>query len=468
MSTRPPPSPKVDVAIIGAGITGLATAHFLASCGLRVQLVEAQDRTGGAIRTTRHGDFQVEHGPNSLLDTNPLLHELFADIGIADELIYASDDAKNRYIVRDSRLHPLPMSPPSLIKSDLFTGRAKLRLLAEPFIGRAPAGTEETLAQFVERRLGREFLDYAIDAFVAGVYAGVPQRLSVRDAFPKLYALEENYGSILKGAILGRRARRKEGRASKQSARMFSFQRGLQTITDALAAERGDTLHLDTRLTAVRRDAAGYTLDLSSEDRSWQLEARTVLLTVPAYAYPRLEFDFDISTVRRALEQIYYPPVTMVFFGYRNHPGGHPLNGFGFLIPTVEQRRILGTLWSSTLFPGRAPDGGAALTTFVGGVRQPENALWDDAQLVDATRADLRDLLGIEPAPDEVVIERWQQAIPQYQLGHRQLIAALEQCETHNPGLYIGGNFRGGISVADCIEQSGKWAECIATELDPR
>ena len=249
---------------------------------------------------------------------------------------------------------------------------------------------------------------------------------------------------------------------------MFSFQRGLQTITDALAAERGDTLHLDTRLTAVRRDAAGYTLDLSSEDRSWQLEARTVLLTVPAYAYPRLEFDFDISTVRRALEQIYYPPVTMVFFGYRNHPGGHPLNGFGFLIPTVEQRRILGTLWSSTLFPGRAPDGGAALTTFVGGVRQPENALWDDAQLVDATRADLRDLLGIEPAPDEVVIERWQQAIPQYQLGHRQLIAALEQCETHNPGLYIGGNFRGGISVADCIEQSGKWAECIATELDPR
>jgi len=456
-----------DVAVVGAGITGLTTAHFLAARGLKVQILEAQDRPGGAVRTTRHGEFQVEHGPNSLLDTYPLLHELFADLGIEDELVYASDEAKNRYVVRDGQLHPLPLSPPALIRSKLFSRGAKLRLLAEPFIGRAPADAEETLAQFVERRLGREFLDYAIDAFVAGVYAGVPDQLSVRDGFPKLYALEEKHGSLIKGAVLGARERRKSGRTAKQSARMFSFRKGLQAVVDALAQKRGDALHLGTRLVAVHRRNGGYTLDLASGERRRQLNARAALLTVPVHAYEDLEFGFDLTPALQALRQIYYPPVTMVFFGYEQNPGGRPLDGFGFLIPTVEQRQILGTIWSSTLFPGRAPEGGVALTTFVGGVRQPDNALWDDERLVDAVAADLRDLMGIQSRPDEIFIRRWERAIPQYQPGHRQRIAALEECEARFPGLYLAGNFRGGISVADCIEQSRLLSERIAAELGP-
>lgn len=459
---------RCDVAIVGAGITGLATAHFLTRRGLRVRLIEAQERAGGAIRTSLQGGFQIEHGPNSLLDTDPILHELFEAIGIADELIYASDEAKNRYIVRNGRLHPLPMSPPALIKSDLFSTRAKLRLMVEPFVGRGPAEVEETLAEFVERRLGREFMEYAIDAFVAGVYAGVPQKLSVREAFPKLFALEENYGSILKGAILGARKRRKEGRTSKQSARMFSFEKGLQTIVDGLVRQREGELELSTRLTGVRREADGYALDLVCGDEKRQLRARSVLLTVPVEAYEKLEFSFDFDAPRQALQQIYYPPVSMVFCGYEKKPEGRELDGFGFLIPTVEQRQILGTIWSSTLFPGRAPEGGVALTTFVGGSRQPENARWEEDKLVDAVRGDLRDLLGIEARPDLVFVQRWEKAIPQYQLGHRQLIAELEKCEAENPGFYLGGNFRGGISVADCITQSQKLAERIgdATESE--
>ena len=456
----------IDIAVVGAGITGLTTAHFLTARGLNVRIIEAGARAGGAIRTTRRGRFQVEHGPNSLLDTNPVLHELFADLGIADELIYASEEAKNRYILRNGQLHPLPMSPPALIKSKLFSRRAKLRLLCEPFIGRSPVAAEETLARFVERRLGKEFLDYAIDAFVAGVYAGVPEKLSVRDAFPKLYRLEEKYGSIFKGAILGKRERRKSGQTSKQSARMFSFRKGLQTITDALVQKQEGSLHLGARLVAVHKETDGYMLDLISGEKGWQLKTRSLLLTIPVHAYQNLEFGFAIDSARQALEQIYYPPVTVLFFGYEQNPGGRPLDGFGFLIPTREQRQILGTIWSSTLFPDRAPAGGVALTSFVGGVRQPDNARMDDDALVDAVYAELRDLMGIEPRPDEVVIERWEHAIPQYQPGHRQLIAELKKCEVQHPGLYIGGNFRGGISVADCIEQSQKMADRIAVDLN--
>lgn len=454
-----------DVAVVGAGITGLVAAHHLAAGGLKVQVLEAQDRAGGAIGTTTLAGFRLEHGPNSLLDTNPALHELFDRLGIAGELVYAGEEARNRYIVRNGQLHPLPMSPPALIRSGLLTTRGKLRLLAEPFIGRGPAEVEETLAEFVERRLGREFLDYAIDAFVAGVYAGVPQRLSVRDAFPKLYRLEERYGSILKGAVLGRRERRRSGRTAKQSARMFSFREGLQTLVDALAREQGQALRLGTRLKALSRHDAGYALELEGADGPSLLTARAVLLAIPAHAYPEVQAELNLAEARQALAQIYSPPVTMLFFGYRQRPAGHPLDGFGFLIPAREQRRILGTLFSSTLFPGRAPEGGVALTTFVGGVRQPDLALLPDGELIGLVRGELADLLQIQVPPDEVALRRWPRAIPQYQVGHRELIAAVERAEVRHPGLYLAGNFRGGISVSDCIEQATRLSERVVVAL---
>lgn len=454
-----------DIVVVGGGITGLTTAHFLARQGLAVRVLEAEKRAGGAIGTARVGGFQLEHGPNSLLDTYPVLHELFAEIGLADQVVYAGEAAKNRYIVRDGQLHALPMSPPALMRSTLFSRRAKLRLLAEPFIGKGPDGVEETLAEFVERRLGREFLQYAIDAFVAGVYAGVPQQLSVREAFPRLFRLEERYGSIFKGAFLGRRERRRQGRTSKQSARMFSFREGLQGVVDALAAERGEGLHLATRLRAVAPTPDGYRLEADAGDGSLQFTCRAVLLTLPAHAYEHLQLSMDCGEALGALGRIYSPPVSMVFFGYRQQPPGHPLDGFGFLVPTCEQRQILGTLFSSTLFPGRAPEGGAALTTFIGGARQPELARRSDDELIDLVRHDLGDLLRIEAAPDEVVIRRWEQAIPQYQLGHGKLIDAVARCEATHPGLYLAGNFRGGISVADCIEGSRDLATRISGEL---
>ncbi len=460
-------TPDTTVAVIGAGISGLVTAHFLAEKGLNPHLVETRERAGGTIRTTRINGFLVEHGPNSAQDTTPLLRRLCADLGIEETLEYPGAKARNRYVVRAGTLHPLPLSPPAMIRSRLFSTRAKLRLLAEPFIPPAPSAAEETLAEFTQRRLGREFLDYAIDPFVAGVYAGRPEDLSVRSGFPRLYRLEQRYGSLTKGAILGVRERRKRREESGRTAPLFSFRDGMQTLVDALVQQRPEALHTNTTVKAIRKLEQGFELDLEQADKNWRLQARALVLTIPAHACQNLDFQFEIE-LKEALRPIHYPPVSLVFFGYREAAGGRPLDGFGFLVPRLERRQILGTIWNSTLFSNRAPQGGVALSTFVGGSRQPENAGWSDARLVDAVYQDLRDLLGIHERPDEVLIQRWPRAIPQYRLGHQQFVDTLSTLEERHPGLYISGNFRNGISVGDCLEQAHALSARIAAESADR
>ena len=455
---------RTDVAVIGAGISGLALAYYLAGKGLNVRVIERGERVGGAIRTTRANGFLIEHGPSALLESSPLLHRLFTDLRIESSRLFASSEARFRYIVRGGALHPLPTSLPGLVSSKLFSARAKARLLREPFARPAPKDAEETLAAFVERRLGREFLDYGVNPFVAGVYAGVPEELSARSAFPWLYSLEQKHGSILKGAILAAFQRRRRGAASMRRARLFSFREGLQTLIDALEKRLGDAIHTGANLKSVQPMDGGYLLDLHSGNAAMQLHTRSLAFTIPAHAYAHLEFPFDFP-IGSALEQVHYPPVAVVFCGYKNHPGGRPLDGFGFLVPQCEQRQILGTIWNSTLFPGRAPEGGAALTTFVGGVRQPENATLPDGRLIDMVRKELEFLLGIQASPDEVQVVRWSRAIPQYRPGYQQFTASLDAFEARHPRLYFGGNFRGGISVPNCIEHSRALGDRIAADL---
>ncbi|MCC7262638.1 MAG: protoporphyrinogen oxidase [Candidatus Latescibacteria bacterium] len=454
------------VAVIGAGVTGLTLAHLLDRQGIPVRVYEAQSRPGGAMHTSREQGFLVEHGPNSAQETTPLLRQLFVGLGIDDQFEYASPASKNRYVVRGGKLHAVPLGPPALLGTRLFSGAAKLRLLAEPFVRRSDPDQDEDLAHFVTRRLGREFLDYAIDPFVSGVFAGLPEKLSVRSAFPRLWELEQEYGSLIKGAVLGARARRKRQEQSKQSAQSFSFKEGLQTLIDALARSLGDKVQTGVPLRAVRKTAAGYTLELAN--RAEAVPAASVALTMPAHGYEQLELGFECDAARQALAKIYYPPVAVVFCGYRRNPLDHALEGFGFLVPRRENRQILGSLWNSSLFSGRAPEGGLALTVFVGGSRQPENALWPEDKLMDTVAAELKELLGLQPRPDHQVVFRWPRAIPQYQVGHRQLMAAVEACEARHPGLYLGGNFRGGISVADCVKSAHALADKVAGDLRGR
>ncbi len=454
---------NTDVLIIGAGISGLASAHFLKKRGLKALILEKQERPGGSIRSERKDGFLVEYGPNSTLDTSPLIHEMFADLGIESQMEYANEQSKNRYIVRNSRLNALPMGAMAFLKTPHFSPAAKLRLLKEPFISPADPGADESLAAFVKRRLGQEFLDYAIDPFVAGVYAGKPDQLSVKSAFPKLHALEQKYGSLIKGTILGARERKKSGETSKQSASLFSFPDGMQTMIDKLAAEFRDELFLRAELRSVERENGRYLVSFTLDGEPYSVECGQMLMTIPAHSYEHLAPDFFRPLISY-MEKMYHPPVSMVFFGFRKNPSPRPLDGFGFLIPSKENRQILGTIWSSTIFSGRAPQEGVALTTFVGGSRQPQNALLPEAEIIRLVREDLSGLMGIQEKPDISVVQQWPKAIPQYNVGHRQIIKALEQFERTRPGVYLSGNFRGGISVGDCIKQ----AETVAGQIAER
>jgi len=456
---------QADVAILGAGISGLAAAFFLKRNGRSVCVVEKNAQPGGAIRSERREGFLIEYGPNSTLDTTPLLHRLFSGLQIEDQLEYANDRAKNRYIVRNRRLNALPLSPPAFIKSKLFSASAKFRLLKEPFVRPSPPEVDESLADFVRRRLGEEFLDYAINPFVAGVYAGKPEALSVKSAFPKLHQLEQEHSSLIKGALLGAKKRRKSAETSKSSARLLSFKEGLQTVVHALERELSGSVFSGSNVEAIRRKDNSFEIDFRTGDRDFRLTAPSLLLTIPAHQYALLPLEFEFPLLQE-FQNIYYPPVAMVYFGYKNQPSGIPLDGFGFLVPEKENRQILGTIWSSTIFSNRAPQGGVALTTFVGGSRQPENALLPEDKLGELVRQDIQELMGIREKPDLIVVRKWEKAIPQYRPGHREIMERIENFERQTPGLFISGNFRGGISVSDCIKQSHLMSERIESFLN--
>lgn len=445
-----------DTIILGAGISGLTCAFQLQKRGQRVLLLEKAPRFGGAIRSAREGEWLIEAGPNSTLETNPMLTQLIVDAGVEDQKLYASDASKNRYILRGGALTPLPMSPPAFFKTKLFSLRAKLGLFREPFIPRSKADAQETVSEFVRRRLGQEFLDYAINPFVAGVYAGDPDRLSVRAAFPKLYELEQKYGGLIKGQIKGAKERKKRNEESKQSARMFSFLDGMQTLTDALANEIREKFRSVDVLSVTEtpgEDGARFVVRCLHDGEEHNIAARSVIIAAPAAAAAGLSRDIapELQTV---LSEIPYPPVAEVITGFTPAAGMHPLDGFGFLIPKVEHRRILGTIFSSTIFRKRAPEGRVHLTTFIGGMRQPEEALKSDEEIARTALDEQRALLGTPKEPDFIHVTSWKHAIPQYVLGHPDRMRVIDEVEAAHPGLYFCANYRGGISVGDCVKSA--------------
>jgi len=448
--------------VIGGGISGLSTAWWLAKAGVDVAVLEKGEPVGGTMATVHDNGWLIEKGPNSALETTPLIQTLCEDVGISGQKIYANDAASNRYILRDGVLHALPMSPGKFLTTRLWSGRGKLRLLKEPFIGRPDR--EETIAEFVERRLGRELLDYAINPFVAGVYAGDPSRLSVRAAFPKLYALEEQYGSLIKGQIRGAKERRQRGEVAKDRARLFSFVNGMDTLPKAIASNLNDRVISQADVVAISPMPEGYRIQANFAGVSRSVLCENVVLAVPSHVASRWIQAFD-ENLAVWLRSIHYPPVTELFLGYHENQIRRSLNGFGFLVPEKEKRSILGSIWSSSLFPGRAPADHVSFTTFVGGARQPELTQRSDDELTALVHSELKAIIGIDGDPVYQRVSRWQKAIPQYEIGHLDIIAAIENFERRMPGMIVGGNYRGGIAVGDCVVQSRVIADRILARL---
>ncbi|MBT8041959.1 MAG: protoporphyrinogen oxidase [Pontiella sp.] len=444
------------VAIIGAGITGLTAAYELKEKGIDCTVFEAADRVGGCIKTLHKDGFLIECGPNSILDTHPNLGKLIARLGIEGNKLPAKPEANNRFIVRDGEPIALPVSPPAFIKSTAFSAKAKLRLLREPFI-KSKSNEQESLADFVLRRLGREFLDYAINPFVSGVYAGDPAKLSTCHAFPKLYALEQKYGSLIKGAIKGARERRQRAEVASKDARMFTFDDGMEVLPRQLAAKLGNVLRLNNPIERLQKNDTGR----------WQIHAEEysdVLLAIPAHAMPKLDTPFDLAPFK----EIYYPPVTSLSLGFGSNQFMHPLNGFGMLIPKIENRYSLGALFPSSIFPGRAPGGMALLTVFVGGSQSPERALQDEDEILSGVLQDLKDLLGLDGGPDFKHFSVWPQAIPQYVVGYEKHLNHMQAIEQQVPGIHFAGHYRDGISVANSMLGGIDAAERISETANKR
>ena len=456
------PTASFDVLVIGAGISGLTVAHTLQSAGADVGVVDAGDAPGGVIATRERDGFLYETGANSALDTSPLIDRLFADVGVLGERRDAGAVGSKRFIVRGGKLVALPTSPGAFLATSAFTLGAKLRLLREPFVAPAAAGAEESIADFVRRRLGNEFLDYAIDPFVSGVYAGDPEQISVPAAFPRLHALEQKYGSLIRGQIRGAKERRQRGEASKNAAKSFSFARGMDTPARAIARR---LLRCETgvRVTSVTRGRDAFAVEGMRRGERVRYAARSVVVSAAAHAAAPM-FDASAPALSRALAAVEYAPVCVVASAFRRADVAHPLDGFGVLVPKKERRRILGTLFSSSLFEGRAPPGHALLTTFAGGRRNPDLAALDDGALLRAVSGDLEGLLGARNALWHEIV-RWPQAIPQYTIGHLARIAAVDAAAAALPGLHFCANWRGGVAFGDCIKNGVELAERLRSTL---
>jgi oxygen-dependent protoporphyrinogen oxidase len=449
-----------SIAVLGAGITGLTAAYRLAKQGHRVRLFESTGRTGGAIRTELADGWLIESGPNSLLANEPAAMELIRELGLDPEIVTAAPGAKNRYIVRRGRPQAVPMSPPAMLTSGLFSPGAKFHLFKEFFSPRRTRTTDISLEEFVGSHFGRELVAYGLNPFVAGVYAGNPRKLSARYSFPKLWEIEQTHGSILRGQIAAAKARRAQGRGPS----IISFQRGLQTLTDALTARlpegvlsthaQIEALLPGSQWSLVWRDGAA-TRNESFDD---------IIAALPASSLAQLRFGTLGERPLVSLENIEHPPVASLFLGYRREQVAHPLDGFGMLVPEVEKRAVLGVLFNSSLFPGRAPAGHVALTVMVGGSRQPELARQSVDKLMTSVQPDLQQLLGVTGAP---VFQRhnfWPRAIPQYNLGYEIFLDAMAATERMHRGLFIGGQARDGIAVPACIAAGEK----LAARIQPR
>jgi oxygen-dependent protoporphyrinogen oxidase len=430
--------------VVGAGLAGLVRSWTLARRGEEVLVLEASAVPGGVVRSERRNGYLIERGPNTVRPS-PELWCLVQDLGLEARTLFA-DARLPRYVDFGGRLQKLPMSPAALLSTRLLSGAGKLRLLSEPF---RPRGDRpgETVARFASRRLGPEVAERFVAPFVSGIWAGDAERLSAEHAFPALVRWERTRGSLLWGALSELRA--KGARRPAPPRGLLSFPEGLAEIPRALARELGGRLRTGTAVRAIEKSAGGFRV--LSEHGTF--EAERVVIATPADEAARIARGL-CAEAAAALDAVPSPPLVILHLSWPAESSRLDLRGFGHLVAPAADRRILGAVWSSSLFPGRAPAGRALFTVFLGGSRDPKAAGLPDTELISAARRDLEQQLGVRGEPELVAVTRWPRAIPQYEAGHGERLAAVERAEREQPGLFFLGNYRGGISVGEVVRNA--------------
>ena len=447
------------VVIVGGGIAGLSLAHRLlaAGRGVEVTVLERADRPGGPIRTEEVDGFRFEWGPNGFLDNAPDTMALVQALGLGDRLLPSRDAARRRYVLRAGRLHALPGGPLSFLGTRLLSPWGKIRIALEPWSRARPPG-DETLDAFATRRFGAEAAKALVAPMATGVFAGDSRELSLAACFPRVHDLEAEHGSLFR-ALFARRGRRRPPGASALG-RLTSFRGGMEELVRALARSLGPSLRLGTAVRGLVAGDGSSRFGIALEGGA-RLAADTLVLAGPAADTARLVEPRDPEAAA-LLRQVPSAPVGVVGLGYPASVLARPLDGFGFLVARGEGARLLGTLWESSVFPERAPDGSILLRVMVGGARDPDALDLPDDHLLARVREELQTTMGLDGAPTFVRIVRHRVGIPQYTLGHRARLERLEERLTAGqPGLFLAGSCYRGVAVNSCIADAGRLAESI-------
>ncbi|MDP4271113.1 MAG: protoporphyrinogen oxidase [Bacteroidota bacterium] len=455
----------IDIAVIGAGLTGLTTAHYLNKTEKNFRVIERKEVVGGDIQTGHENGFTFEQGPSTGVMSNEYVAELFEDLKGLCELERPTDAVNKRYVLYKGKWEALPSGLMGGVKTPLFTWKDKFRLLGEPF--RKPgANPNETLSELVLRRMGKSFLNYAIDPFIIGVYAGDPGYLVPRFALPKLYNLEQNYGSFIGGSVKmmleKAKTEPKTDKTKKEKNRIFSVKGGLSNFMQALYQSAGtENFSLGViGLTIIPENGKYHITGKNADGSIFELTANKVITTTGAYELDKL-LPFVDEARMQSITNLRYARVLQIALGFNQWTGWQP-DAFGGLISHKENRQILGVLFPSVFLQGRAPEKGALFSVFMGGVRNNNLVEKSDDEIRSLLEKEICDLMKLQEfKPDLIRIFRYNHAIPQYGADCEARFAALDQIQSEYSGLYIGGNLRNGIGMADRIKQGKELAEMV-------
>lgn len=452
----------MKLVIIGGGISGLSLAYFLLEKkpSLDIVVLESEKKAGGKIWTDKVGGFLCEGGVNGFLDNRPKTLELVSRLSLTP--LRSNDNARKRFIFSEGKLHRLPESPPAFFASNLLSLPGRLRIIWEIFAAKGN-GDDETLAEFAKRRLGKEAFEKLIDPMASGIFAGDPEKMSLKSCFAKVYNLEQTYGSLIRGMIKLQKEAKKTGKkvGAGPGGLLTSFYDGMETMIGSLSGFMGERLKTGTSAVSIDKKGNAYIVYLSDGS---SIEAEAVVCATPAFATSEMLKGID-KNLSSSLNEIYYPTISVVCLGYKRERINLSLDGFGFLIPFRESRKILGTLWDSSIFPNRAPEGYVLLRSMLGGARRSELAEQDEGKLISLVMAELNDIMGIKAEPDFAKVYRHPKGIPQYPIGHQERLGIIDKMVSKFKGLYITGNAYRGIGVNDCIENSYKLAESILKDI---
>lgn len=464
------------VVIVGGGIAGLATARALRAelPSAEILVLEAGDRTGGNVRTEQIDGYVCEAGPDGFLDNAPATLAFVDGIGLTPALLPSRDSARRRFMFRDERLREVPLSAAALLTSSLLSTRAKCRIACEPFSRRAPA-YDESILHFAERHLGREAAQILVGSMVSGIFAGNAAELSLKSCFPKMHDMDARYGSLVRAMLAKRGAHRMTNGVGAPAGRLTSFADGMESLIRAATRSLGDAVRIRSAvrtlhprlLTGITRPRLVGARSFSVRTADQAIEADAVVLAGPASESADLIAPFDTGAAQ-LLNGIETAPLVVACLGFDERTliaERGPLDGFGFLVPRGEGPRILGALWESSIYAGRAPVGKVLLRAMIGGAMDREAIDLDDGQLVAIIRDDLRKTMGVRVAPQFVRLFRHRRGIPQYAIGHSVRLARLEKRLREHPGLFLAGNSYRGVSINTCIEQAPDTAQRVAVHL---